>query len=336
MDVTRTDLIRPPDAFSLESSANEVREQTFTRSTELWFDDGTLIIEANGVYFRVYKGILSANSPVFEDMLSIPQPVEDDTVVYEGCPVVKLYDSSTDMMHFLKALHFSSYYDATKLTPFAVVSAVLRLSTKYQVDFLRQRAFKQLSAIYPTTLSEWDKRESVSAAIETFEARPFAVFLLARETNTLTLLPTALYLCADSQEIDYILDGLNSFDGAHIELEWPDKRACLRARESLALDLRSRVFAFLTGQLPLPGCRNTTVCNNMRLRWLQSVESSLGSGIFSVQFPWGQFRSGVCEYCYAASQAHYKSERTKLWDELPGKFGLPSWDNLKRTVSDLV
>jgi len=174
------------------------------------------------------------------------------------------------------------------------------------------------------------------ATIETFEARPFAVFLLAKETNVATLLPTALYLCADSQEIDYILDGLNSHDGQHIELEWPDKRACLRAREALALDLRSRVFAFLTGQLALSGCRSMERCDSMRLRWLQSVESSLGSGIFSVQFPWGQFRAGVCDYCFTASQAHYRSERAKLWDELPQKFGLPSWDNLTRAVSDLL
>jgi hypothetical protein len=109
MDITRTDLIRPPDNISLEpeDSANAVRRQSFTRSTDVWFDDGTLIIEADDMYFRVYKGILSTNSPVFEDMLSIPQPIGEGAVVYEGCPVVKLYDSSTDVMHFLKALHFS-------------------------------------------------------------------------------------------------------------------------------------------------------------------------------------------------------------------------------------
>ncbi|THU84503.1 hypothetical protein K435DRAFT_783745 [Dendrothele bispora CBS 962.96] len=334
MDRTRTELIRPPEIPVSADSTSHQQQQSIIHSTDVWFDDGTLIIDAEGVYFRVYKGILSANSPVFNDMFDIPQPIEG-TDTYEGCPVVKLYDSATEMMHFLKALHFASYYDTTKPTKFALVSAVLRLSTKYQVDFLRQRAFRQLSALYPTTLSEWDKRENVTT-IETFEARPFAVFLLAKETNASTLLPTALYLCADSQEIDYILDGLHSYDGQHIELDWPDKRACLRARESLSLDLRSRVFAFLTGRLPLSSCRTEQRCNSMRLRWLQSVESSLGSGIFSVQFPWPQFRSGVCEYCFTASQSHYRDERANLWRELPGKFGLPSWDVLTRDVADLL
>ncbi|KAK7062833.1 hypothetical protein VNI00_000328 [Paramarasmius palmivorus] len=306
--------------------------QAYERSTELWFEDGTLIVLAGRVSFRVYRGIVAQNSPIFEDMLSIPQPV--DVELYEGCPVVELLDAPEDVLPFLKALHSvgdARYFDVSQPIQWSVLSGILRLSTKYQVDFLRQRTYEVLHRLYPTTLEEWDARDAY-VNLETFEARPFAVYLLAKETNLPTLLPAALYLCADSQDINFILDGLDSFDRRHIELDWPDKKACIRARETLSIALRTRLFAFLTGQMDFPGCHRTSVCNNTRWKWLQGVEASLGSGVFSVSFPWAQYQNGVCDNCHRLSREHYAAERQKLWNELPVLFGLPPWDELRRAV----
>jgi hypothetical protein len=126
------------------------------RDLHLWFDDGSIALQAESIQFRVYRGILAANSPVFKDMFSLPQPNEEELV--EGCPVVTLHDSAVDMGHFLRAIHDagcvtssiddlnpyhigrSRYYDRTKMTEFALVAAVLRLSSKYNVEYLRERA----------------------------------------------------------------------------------------------------------------------------------------------------------------------------------------------------
>ena len=79
------------------------RPALWTRDEELWFEDGNLILRAGEVEFKVYQGPLAAHSPVFDDMLSLPQP--DGEPVYKErslCPVVNLSDSPEDLRHFLR------------------------------------------------------------------------------------------------------------------------------------------------------------------------------------------------------------------------------------------
>lgn len=95
------------------------------RSPELWFSDGSIVLQvrlllcpsvspthinykAESTQFRVYRGILTANSPLFADLFSVPQPLENTNLV-EGCTVIILQDSVQDLTYFLKALHDSRY-----------------------------------------------------------------------------------------------------------------------------------------------------------------------------------------------------------------------------------
>ena len=73
------------------------------RVSELWFDDGTIILQAGTSIFRVYKGLLAARSPVFLDMISMPEP--DQMELMEGCPLVRLEDSAEDLEYFLRCIH---------------------------------------------------------------------------------------------------------------------------------------------------------------------------------------------------------------------------------------
>jgi len=298
------------------------------QSTDVWFADGTIIIQAESTQFKVYRGILAANSPIFGDLFTVPQPDYSDTI--EGCSLIHLSDSAVDTMHFLKALHFPGYYDPTRTTSFMLIAAILRLAAKYNVEYLHQCAFRQLASLYPTTLDAWDKR--VDNAIEVFEARPFAVLRLAKETGHTSLLPACMYLCADSINLNDILDGLASVDGKHIELEWAEKRACLRARQNLLLALRSRIFKFLMSTIDPPGhCTSPTFCDSAKYKWIRSLEASLNNGspgVFSLKFPWSAFGQTVCENCFRTAQAHSNQQRQAIWDELPGFFDLPSWDQI--------
>ncbi len=70
------------------------------RDAEYWLEDGTVILVARGVEFRVYKGVLSTHSPVFADMFSLPQPDQSPS----QCPVVHLDDSPEDLRYVLRAL----------------------------------------------------------------------------------------------------------------------------------------------------------------------------------------------------------------------------------------
>jgi hypothetical protein len=71
---------------------------------ELWLDGGNLIIQAENTLFKVFSAILAIASPVFKDMLSVPQPGGSAAESFEGLPFVRLPDTAFDVTQFLKAL----------------------------------------------------------------------------------------------------------------------------------------------------------------------------------------------------------------------------------------
>ena len=44
------------------------------RDEEFWFDDGTIVLVAGDIEFKVYARPLVGHSLVFKDILSLPQP----------------------------------------------------------------------------------------------------------------------------------------------------------------------------------------------------------------------------------------------------------------------
>ena len=71
-----------------------------------WFDDGNVILTAQGVRFRVHQGVLARRSQVFVDMFA------DARQPFDDCPVVALSDYKYDVEHMLSAL-----YDGEKYVP---------------------------------------------------------------------------------------------------------------------------------------------------------------------------------------------------------------------------
>lgn len=89
-------------ATGVSSDALPQEQPPVTRSPDLWFEDGSVILQAETMIFRVYRGILAAQSSVFRDMFSVPQPSEHERM--DECPFVHLHDSAEDLGYFLKAL----------------------------------------------------------------------------------------------------------------------------------------------------------------------------------------------------------------------------------------
>ena len=69
---------------------------------ELWLDDGNIILVAQDVGFRVYKGLLTKQSPVFQDLLGSKENRADEYM--DGVPVVRIFDSPYDLRHLLRVL----------------------------------------------------------------------------------------------------------------------------------------------------------------------------------------------------------------------------------------
>jgi hypothetical protein len=192
---------------------------------------------------------------------------------------------------------------------------------------LRQQAAQHLLSVYPATLDGWDKRNS--DLIPAFEGRPFAVVRLAREIDIPILLPAAMYGCVISP-IEKILDGATLLDGSSLELDWRDKRSCIIARTRLSNALLTRTFKFLC--YPPSDCSTLERCAIGRLKHLRRLQIACfdmpGPHPLTQRFL-KRFEKDVCDCCYTVSHASFVAARPALWDDLPGIFGLPSWQELR-------
>ena len=73
------------------------------RHETMWFEDGNVVLIAENVALKLHRGVLARQSVVFQDMFAIPQP--ESTEVFDGCPVVHLYDSASDLAIFIEILY---------------------------------------------------------------------------------------------------------------------------------------------------------------------------------------------------------------------------------------
>ncbi|KIL60794.1 hypothetical protein M378DRAFT_167772 [Amanita muscaria Koide BX008] len=128
--------------------------------SEIWFDDGNLLLIAGSAMFKVHRGQLQRHSEFFNTLFSLPQ--SRDQNLLDGCLWVELYDCPSDVLYFLKALYDGLYFKAPYANDFPALAAILRLSTKYFVEHLRQLCLARLSLDWPATLAGWDQRESAA------------------------------------------------------------------------------------------------------------------------------------------------------------------------------
>ncbi|KAJ7239963.1 hypothetical protein B0H12DRAFT_1056471, partial [Mycena haematopus] len=170
-------------------ATDSVTPQMVSQVDTLWFRDGTLVLRAETSLFRVFPEILAAKSPVFQDMLAFPQPLDGES--YDGCPLVVLPDCAADMTHFLSAIfHYEYFASWPTIIDFEIVAGVLRMSQKYQVAPLRKRALEHISRRYPISLQELESSGSKGWADPIFMA------VLARHVSADWILPFVLSDCA--------------------------------------------------------------------------------------------------------------------------------------------
>ncbi|KAJ6480323.1 hypothetical protein C8R45DRAFT_1005190 [Mycena sanguinolenta] len=302
------------------------------RVPELWFEDDNLILRAENTLFRVSKGVLAARSSVFRDMLSFPQSRnsngEDEEDVIEGCPVVRLHDAPQDVTCFLRAIFDSSFFEPPPAkTDLAAITGILRLSHKYDVQYLRRRALLHLDTGYPTSLAVYEVSGS-----ETFSSDGLDDSLLtihcASEVNATWLLPTAFYFLCYS-DLPLIL----------ASPRWPllspvDQATALAAytRQRLACP---PVLPFL--RIPFTeGCTSLDRCSAYRAAYLLDVQSWNISDPLGSYKEWSPFEGKICGYCLAESEKYHRAARRGLWEELPGIYGLPGWEVLERMKAEAL
>ncbi|EDR01820.1 uncharacterized protein LACBIDRAFT_310551 [Laccaria bicolor S238N-H82] len=90
----------PPDQRQRTSSPSIDENSVIVRST-IWYDDGSVVLQAECTQFRVHRTLLCQNSTIFTDMFSIPQPSPEESPM-EGCALVRLPDSAEEVETVLR------------------------------------------------------------------------------------------------------------------------------------------------------------------------------------------------------------------------------------------
>ncbi|KAJ7684273.1 hypothetical protein DFH06DRAFT_1155170 [Mycena polygramma] len=317
------------------------------RYQELWFDDGNLIIQAEDRQFRVYRGVLGARSPIFQDMLSFPQPSDSELV--DGCPLVRLPDSALEVTVFLRAIFDSDFFEAYPCpTTIETVVGILRLSHKYEVNYLRRRALIHLSSGFPTELSSTETvTGSWGTSSDLLGVGPFiAIIRLAREVDALWVLPTAFYNLADACSTGPgLLTSIrpSTFNGRSAQLSDEDQTAFVNGYCAQINTGPSDVTRFLHEPATIPGCSDGHRCMVLRLRAIEMVRHDRASPRFQADplllwhglDDWKRLL-GICLACGDALTETHMEARLAFWDQLPQMYGLPPWEELRKMKTAAV
>ncbi|KII84009.1 hypothetical protein PLICRDRAFT_58140 [Plicaturopsis crispa FD-325 SS-3] len=294
------------------------------RSSTVWYQDGSIVLQAANTRFRVHHTILAKNSPIFGDMMSIGEPGGDENV--EGCPLVVLHDSAEDLETLLRALYDRQYFDPRKTQPLSVITPILRLSKKYEIQYLYDDALGILTTEYPDTLKGWDEKFQRSVpAITRYAGLSFDVANLARELDLQSLLPCALYRCL-LQDLERILDGITDPETSHVLKLSPHNQRVVMLGLPKVMCWSMNTACMWIGE----GMQEMKQCNSKKCkRGFKGM-----SDYFRSAFPrsralhrWSsKWDHKFCEKCLEVVKPRYEERRAHFWTQLPVYFDLAPSD----------
>ncbi|KAJ7083468.1 hypothetical protein C8R44DRAFT_992026 [Mycena epipterygia] len=276
--------------------------------SDIWFDDGNIVVQAEDTQFRIYRGTLCSHSEVLKHM-------------------VEEMDDLTDVLFCisLTTRPWKSYPDNEPI-PFDVIAAFLRLGRKYRIQPLYGNALRRLAWTFPSSHQKYLESLSVHTIKRSDPADhsppcDFVVdiILLAREFNLPSLLPLAFWLAATRI---HLLANKNTSS-----LSDADRDAVIKAVEPVRIAHTNYLFGWLDEDtVASPDCTHPSACSKNKLQ--NSLKRWKPPGLL-MAFAWQPGAAkGLCDACVAVGRKHHNEGKKRLWEELPSFFGLPPWDQL--------
>ncbi|KAJ7163138.1 hypothetical protein C8R46DRAFT_1102598 [Mycena filopes] len=295
------------------------------RSTEYWFDDGNIILQVESSQFRVTKSVLSRNSSVFRDLFTVPLPPDEPTI--ENCPVVVLSGDTAEDWTLLGVVYPKSYPgDPPRLS---LLSAMLRLSKKYDFPLFREECVRRLKGEFPTTLHEFD---SVASRWAFFRDDPgdqytcLDVLALSREIGLHSVLPALYVALLGPSYMPKILDINDKSLGIN------DRLACVLGHTNLLKLQSTTTLSWLhlnDGHIPREDCSSPKSCTDA-LKTISHGISFPHPPTICIFSAWDvKWQGSLCKLCRHRAKDIYTAERETCWQQLPAAFGLPGWEDLK-------
>ncbi|KAJ3548712.1 hypothetical protein NMY22_g1152 [Coprinellus aureogranulatus] len=309
---------------------NAAEAAPVTRSS-IWFDDGSVVLQAESVQFKVHRTLLARHSVIFKDTFGVPHPTDSEPTV-DGCPLLHLMDSAEDIKHMLLAL-YDKCYNPREAIEFNVLAAMIRMGRKYEIDYLRDEALVRLTMEFPTTLAEWDKLPHYYTQIVHQNGILFDIINLAQQSDIKSILPAAYYLCI--QELDDLLLGSKREDGSMAIVSDEVRRDCVLGREKLLRAQAEQPFKWVEFMGAIDQCSQPSRCLDAAHKITKALWVPMPEPARTLE-KWNEFAQivpaevkALCPQCVAAARLSHEEGRRYLWEHLPAYFGLPGWDELK-------
>ncbi|KAJ7770507.1 hypothetical protein B0H16DRAFT_1306595 [Mycena metata] len=308
--------------------------------SEIWYSDGSVVLQAQNTQFRVHFSILSLHSTFFRSMQGLPQPRDQPTV--EGCPLIVLHDSVADVENLLKALYNPDLFNDEAI-PFAYIASFVRLGRKYEFMSLLKIALGRLAFENPPTLKEYDALletlrlaagkyvpHSTTRIVDYPGIRQDTV-TLARENGLVALLPCAYYRVLSGGAAEIFKSTLQP-DGTNSQLSCTDHRICTVGLERiLAVQFKSDSALGWVLRKPADGCKDVSACQLWHDAFTSTVLASRPK-LYNPSVFWLQNESTLCVFCKAQATRALIAGRAKFWENLPSFFDLNPWSELKNDI----
>ena len=158
--------------------------------------DASIIVRSSDkVNFRVHKSVLAISSPFFEDLLSLPQPTDEERI--DGLPVIQLSEDAILLSNLISFL----YPTQRRVKPgsYEKVFALLAACQKYDMSSIQQ-----------------DIRDEVNLGRfpAPDEAQAFSAYAIASSLGLiLEMEHTARLTLGQAMTFESLGEGLRSFKG---------------------------------------------------------------------------------------------------------------------------
>ncbi|KAI9061834.1 hypothetical protein FKP32DRAFT_1677765 [Trametes sanguinea] len=334
--VDNTSIIASTDVAAQDETP-AANGQEWQPDGEFWFEDGNLILIARRVEFRVYKGPLVANSPVFNDLLSLPQTATNPSgqspaskcTCGSTTALLHVEDSPEDLRHLLRALmpgktprvgpHANSFH---------AISACIRLGRKYGIVCVVDRSLEYLKSHFLYHFNGRDRIHFTSPpAFE--DIHSIGVVNLARMTETTVLLPPALMACCRLSATE-LMNGFAREDGTREVLSDEDIGRCYMGRAALT-EATVLFMLQLYDQTRSSRCKRPSDCKPVFIRLLNNVKHYEGMDdikdhrwyhYFDDYFEEEDVNRRLCWPCFDKLCKRQRQIHNDTWQTLPELLGL--------------
>ncbi|TBU41579.1 hypothetical protein BD309DRAFT_1081994 [Dichomitus squalens] len=311
----------------------------FQRDSDIWFEDGNIIVIAQSTAFRFHKSVLASHSQVFRELFSVPQPSPNagESEAIDGCTVMYVSDTGYDFRELLRAIYRGvSYLHPEQTISFPILAALARLGHKYQLDQLLDAVIFRLQRTFNTDLEVWDRSRGFGAdsPLGLVPNNAIEALNLFRRLQRSDMIPTALCGCSRLPPA-VLIHGVDRADGVTREsLELTDLELCWKVQKRLireAVDQMTLFSEYFVTRLAEVKCQRRDYCIEGLKILLQETRRGMSylafvdpldkfSSIFESDD--ARFSKRLCRDCLAVLKSRHWELRKKVWGKLPDIMGM--------------